>query len=127
MKYKRLIIVLCSILGAVVLCTILSFTLFRVHNVSLNFKNQTSLFATEQAKNQIISSANINYSIPIFTLNKSEIKQNLESKNPYLKVINIETVFPNGIVIHCAQREEMVCVESREDRYYICDEELADA
>ncbi|MBE7075239.1 MAG: FtsQ-type POTRA domain-containing protein [Clostridiales bacterium] len=124
MKYKRLIITLSCVLGAVLLCTILCFTLFRLHGVSLNFKNQTTLFNTQQSQNQIISSAEINYGVPIFALNKSNIKQNLESKNPYLKVINIETAFPNKLIIHCAQREETFVIKSREDRFYVCDEEL---
>ena len=48
----------------------------------------------------------------------------MESQNPYLKVINIETVFPNKLILHCAEREELFCIKGRDDLYYICDEEL---
>ena len=124
MKYKRLIIVLGSIFAFVVLCTILSFTLFKTGNISFDFHNNTVIFAEEQKQEEVIKSAEINTCMPIFTLNKKAIIEKLESKNPYLKVINIETVFPNKLVLHCAEREELFCIKGRDELYYICDDEL---
>ena len=124
MKYKRLIIILSSIFAFVVLCTILSFTLFRATNISFDFKNQTTIFASTEKQNEVIKSGKINTSIPIFSLNKRQIVNNLERKNPYLKVINIETQFPNKLILHCAEREELFCIKSRDDLYYYCDEDL---
>lgn len=123
MKYKRLIIILGSVLGLVVLCTILSFTLFRTHDISLNFQNKTVIFADEQKKQEVINSASINSNLPIYTLNKKQIVANLESRNPYLKVINIETVFPNKLVIHCAEREKLFYIKNG-DVYFVCDDSL---
>lgn len=124
MKYKRLIIILSSVFFVVVLCTILSFTLFRVHNVSLDFQNETTLFADEEKQNEIITSADINTKIPIYAINKASIIEKLEKRNPNLKVINIETVFPNKLIVHCAEREKTFCIKSRDDVYYICDDSL---
>ena len=124
MKYKRLILVSGSILVFVALCVILCFTLLRTHNISLVFHNKTTIFADESKQNELINSAKINTSIPIFSLNKKAIKTNLEINNPYLKVINIETVFPNKLVFHCAEREETFCIKANGDLYYICDDEL---
>lgn len=106
------------------LCVILCFTLFRTHNIELDFHNQTTIFAEEGKREEVIGSANINTRVPIFSLNKKNIMQNLEQNNPYLKIINIETIFPNKLVIHCAEREEMFCIKSNNDLYYVCDEEL---
>lgn len=124
MKYKRLIIILSSVMFVVVLCTILSFTLFRVHNISLDFQNATVEFADETVQNEVIQSADVNTKIPIFALNKSQIAERLEKRNPKLKVINLETVFPNKLIIHCAEREKTFCVKARADVYYICDDNL---
>ena len=124
MKYKRLIIILSSIFAFVVLCTILSFTLFRATNISFDFKNQTTIFASTEKQNEVIKSGKINTGIPIFSLNKRQIVDNLKRKNPYLKVINIETQFPNKLILHCAEREELFCIKSRDDLYYYCDEDL---
>ncbi len=124
MKYKRLIIILGSLFSLIVLCTILSFTLFKVNKIEFDFENSTSIFASIEKQTEVIKSADINTKIPIFTLNKKYIKNNLESNNPYLKVINIETVFPNKLILHCAEREELFCIKSRDNLYFICDEEL---
>lgn len=124
MKYKRLIIILSSVFFVIVLCTILSFTLFRVHNVSLDFQNETTYFSEEEKQQEIITSADINYKIPIYALNKAVIVERLEKRNPNLKIINIETVFPNKLIIHCAEREKTFCIKSRDDVYYICDDSL---
>ena len=124
MKYKRTIIILSSIFAFVVLCTILSFTLFKTNSITFDFQNATTIFAEDEKQQEVISSANINTHLPIFTLNKKQIKEKLESQNPYLKVINIETVFPNKLILHCAEREELFCIKGRDDLYYICDEEL---
>lgn len=123
MKYKRLIIILGSVLGFVVLCTILSFTLFRVHNISLDFQNATTIFASEQKQQEVIKSANINTRVPIFAISKKRAIANLESRNPSLKVINIETVFPNKLVVHCAERERLFYVENG-GVYFVCDQDL---
>ena len=124
MKYKRLLIILSSLVGAVILCFILAFTLFRLSKVELNFKNDTTLFASVEQHNFVVNSGGFNFGLPVFAANKKEIAQNLEKQNPYLKVINIETAFPNKLIVHCAEREELFAIKCGESLYYIVDEEL---
>jgi len=124
MKYKKTLIILSSVFGAVLLLFILSFTLFRVHNIKLNFKNQTTIYASEERQEAVINSANISRSAPIFSINKKLAIETLEKENSYLKVVNIETVFPNTLIIHCAEREELFCVKIGENLYYYLDEDL---
>lgn len=123
-KYKRWIIGLSVVAGFLLVVVILMFTLFSVGPVEINFKNQTTIFAEKNTQEQVIDSAKLPYGTTIFALNKNKIKNNLESRNPYLKVVNIETVFPNKIIIHCAEREEVVIVETANDKYFICDQDL---
>lgn len=54
---------------------------------------------------------------------KNKYIKNLENYNPYIKVINIETVFPSSFVVHLAERQEVYAIEF-EGGHYICDEEL---
>lgn len=122
MKYKKTVIIFSVILGVIALGFLLSYTLFRTNNVELNFKNQSTMFS-ENDKTEIISTANISYGSPIFFTNKTQIKSTIEKKNPFIKVINIETVFPNKLVVHVAQREEFFAIMVG-DAYCICDEEL---
>lgn len=122
-KYKKLIIALSVILGVIIVCVILNFTLFSLKKVDINFKNQAMIF-TEQSKETIANNSAIKKGISIFTVNKKNITQQLEKDYPYLKVINIETVFPNKIIIHCAEREETYAVKASDTKYFICDAEF---
>lgn len=123
-KYKKLLIVMGSVLGAIVLCLILSFTLFGVRNVKLNFKNQTTMYVENESKDYVIKSANIPFAMPIFSVNKKQIINNIEKNNSYIKVVNIETVFPNNLIIHVAEREELFAIKISDNLYYICDSDL---
>ena len=124
MKYKKLVIILSSVVGAILLCLILSFTLFRVSSVELSFKNGTIMFADKETQQAIIDSGEFSYSSPVFAVNKNKIIETLEKENYYLKVINVETVFPNKLVVHCAEREELYSIKIGDNLYYICDEDL---
>ena len=95
----------------------------QLKKVDINFKNQAMIF-TEQSKESIANNSAIKKGISIFTVNKKNITQQLEKDYPYLKVINIETVFPNKIIIHCAEREETYAVKASDTKYFICDAEF---
>lgn len=58
----------------------------------------------------------------IFLINKSKIASALEEKEPYLRVVSIETKFPNKLVIHSAERESMYAIHITDDDYAIVDE-----
>lgn len=123
LKHKKLLISLGVILGLVLLIIILSFTLFALHTVTVEFKNNTQIF-TEESKLSISENEAIKYGSPIYTINKSKIIEELEKDKPYLEVINIETVFPNKLIIHCAEREETYAVKAGDKKYFICDKDF---
>lgn len=122
-KHKKLIISLGVILGVVLILIILNFTLFALKSVEIDFKNDSNIF-TEESKDSIANNDVIKKGTSIFTLSKKNITNTLEKDNPYLKVINIETVFPNKIIIHCAEREETYAVKASDTKYFICDAEF---
>ncbi|MBE7082823.1 MAG: FtsQ-type POTRA domain-containing protein [Clostridiales bacterium] len=124
MKHKRLIITLSIVLSLALLLTILSFTLFKVDSVQLHFKNQTVMFAEQTTQTQIINNIQTNYKKPAFAVSKTQIINELETKNPYLQVVNIEIGFPNKLIIHCAEREELFYIATEDEMYYICDSEF---
>ncbi len=122
-KHKKLIISLGVILGVVLILIILNFTLFALKSVEIDFKNDSNIF-TEESKDSIANNDVIKKGTSIFALSKKNITNTLEKDNPYLKVINIETVFPNKIIIHCAEREETYAVKASDTKYFICDAEF---
>lgn len=123
LKHKKLLIGSGIVLGLVLLVVILCFTLFSLRTVEVEFKNNPQIF-TEQSKISIKENQSIKYGTPVFALNKNKIITELEKDKPYLQVINIETVFPNKIIIHCAEREETFAVKAGDKKYFICDRDF---
>lgn len=122
-KHKKLVISLSVILGVFLLLLILGLTVFTLKTVEVDFKNETQFF-NEERVDAIKESDTIKKNSSIFGVSKKEIKNNLEKTYPYIKVINIETVFPNKIIIHCAEREETYAVKVDDSLYFICDAEF---
>ena len=118
---KKWIIALSTIFAVIVLVVILSFTLFSLRTIELDFRtNKTYITETDQ---EIIESGEIKMGGSVFFRSKNKYIEKIESKNPYIKVINIETVFPSKFVIHVAERQEIFAVEHN-DQFYITDDEF---
>ena len=122
-KNKKLIISLSVVLGIVLLLIILYFTVFTLKSVEVDFRNESHIYS-EESKQSIAEDSIIKKGSSIFTLSKKTITKTLEKNNPYLKIINIETVFPSKIIIHCAEREETYAVRANDTKYFICDAEF---
>lgn len=118
---KKWIIAGISVFGVIGLLLLLSFTLFSLNSVSVDFRtSRENLTATEE---EIIDAGKFNYSNSVFFHGKKGAIYNIEKAQPYIKVINIETVFPSSFVIHIAERQETYSIEHN-SKFYICDDEL---
>ena len=56
-------------------------------------------------------------------LGKKKYVEIIEKQNPYIKVVNIETVFPNSLVINAVKRTETFVVKQKDNSYAIIDED----
>jgi len=125
MKNKSLIVII-SILAFIVLIVILSSTIFCLKSVELNFMSNTINLTNKQE--EIIESGNFKYNQSIFFINKNVYIKRLEENNPHIKIINIETIFPNKLVINCVERNELFAIKSYDGQnyknYLIFDDEL---
>lgn len=120
-KSKIIIIVSSVIVGLIALIVLFSFTLFAVRKVEVDYKSSTlNLTATQQ---EIVENSGIKQGGSVFFQKKSKFKNNLEKKYPYIKVVNIETVFPSKLVLHIVERSEIYAFE-HDGLYYICDNEF---
>lgn len=118
MKNKRLVIILCVLAFLTVLIAINS-TLFTLQGISMNWL--TTKYMLQDVKDyEIIEDIELGGSV--FLLNKDEITQQLEKSNPYLRVVSLETKFPNKLVIHCAERESLYAIKITSSQYVILDE-----
>lgn len=121
MKNKKLMV--CIIIFAfLVTVVILASTIFALQNVSVSFLSTTDKFTGKE--NLIIESGNFKYGNNILFLNKQNHIKQLEKNNPYLKVVNIETFFPNSVVINCAERVEVFAIKLEDNTYIYCDEDF---
>lgn len=116
MKNKRLVVIL-SVLAFVTVLIVLSSTVFTLQKVSINWMT---------TKDELVGIAddsisdNVSTGVNIFLVNKEDITKTLEKKFPYLRVVGIETKFPNKIVVHSAERESLFAVKVNDgnDNYY---------
>ena len=117
---KRLI-VLISLFAFIVLIIVLSSTVFSLSTVQVNFLSTTNYLENES---DIISSANFAYGESIFFIDREAYTNELEQNNPYIKVVSIEIVFPNRLIIHAVERNEMYAFKLSDNTYAITDDEL---
>ena len=127
LKNKKFLISIGVILGLILILVILNFTLFTLQYVEIDFRNQSQIF-TDESIQSISNDSAISKGTSIFNVAKKEITQSLEKKYHNLKVINIETIFPNKIIIHIAEREETYAIKAfdqySKEKYFICDAEF---
>jgi|LGVF01.2.fsa_nt_gb cell division septal protein FtsQ len=120
MKNRRLVILL-SILAFIVFAVIVSSTVFSFNEAQINFMSTTNLLSSEE---EIVSSAEFDYGQSIFFIDRDLYIENLEINNPYLKVVGLEVVFPNRVIIHAVERDELMVFKLSDNTYAICDKEL---
>lgn len=106
---------------------ILFWTLFALSSVSVQFHSTTkNLTITEQ---EIVDAGEFRYGACVLFEGKNKSIEKINDKVSenanfaYLKVINIETKFPNKYVIHVTEREEFFAVE-HDGQVLICDHEF---
>lgn len=123
MERKKRLIILGIVLTCVLLIVVLSSALFSFKTISIECR--TNMFVVTEADHQsIIDSGEFNYGKNILFTNFTKNIENIELKNPYVKVINIERKFPNYAVINIKERTPVVKLNCAGGGFYIVDEEL---
>lgn len=122
MERKKRLIILGIILTCVLLIVVLSSALFSFKAVSVECR--TNMFVINETDHQkIIESGEFKYGKNILFLNFDKNIENIELKNPYVKVVNIERKFPNYAIINIKERMPAMKL-SANGGTYILDEEL---
>lgn len=112
MKKRRLFIIL-SLSFLVVFIFTLSSPLFTLKKVSLVFYDDNNcivstknnkVYNTSEKINKIVSSAEFNYGTSLFTFEKDVYINRIDNKNPYLKLLNAQVVFPNKLKLSVKER-----------------------
>lgn len=108
---------------------ILFWTLFGLSGVSVEFHSTTKNLTV--GEEEIVESGQFRMHACVLFERKSRAIENINkfvetNKNfAYIRIINIETKFPNKYVIHVAEREELFAIKNEEtNKYYVCDRDL---
>lgn len=120
-KHKKAVIICGALLVVLLTAIILMFTLFKLKKVDVNLKTETLNLTQEDLEE--IKEETLSKSGSVLFYGKDKLIKDLESKFPYLKIVNIETKIPDQFVIHCAEREEFLKIESN-NKTFVLDEEL---
>ena len=132
MKTKRLIIIL-SIIAVFVVVVVLSSTVFTLKKVEINFydkndvlieDNDTLQHFSQESIKSIIDSGKFKFGRNMFLLKKKGYYSQLESANPYLKVIDITAKFPDTLIVKVVEREEFYYTNLSNGKSAILDGEL---
>lgn len=127
-KKKKLIISLSVVFGCIVLMLILFWTLFGLSKVVVAF-DSTTINLTNLSKEEIVLAGKFDKGESVLFAGKEKYAKNIQQyaaqdkRFAYIKVVNIETVFPNKYVVHIVEREELFGIEYGE-QYLICDRDL---
>jgi len=116
MKNKRLIIIL-SVFAFLVLVAVLCSTVFTVKDVSINWLTTNPNIV--QTDEEFI--ADVEKGQSVFLVDKTSIIEKLENKYSYLKVVSVEIKFPNKLVIHAAERQELYSIKIKDNKHAILD------
>lgn len=106
MKNKRILYIFLAFF-VIVAIALLSSALFSVNNAVLSPYGDCPDIDEANAEAQLKTI----YGKNIFFINETETIENIEKSNPYIKVINIERVFPSTVKLHYHQRKEVFCLE----------------
>ena len=120
-KRKKLFIFLGVVIGIIGLLILLSFTVFSLKEVEIDFRTSTANITL--SNEEIIESGDFDYGSSVFFHNKKGYVEKIENADPYIKVINIETTFPSKFVVHIAERQEIYSL-SYDNQFLIFDEEF---
>lgn len=122
MERKKRLIIFSIIITSVLLIVVLSSALFSFRTVSVECRTNTFVI-TQSDHQKIIDSGDFKYGKNILFINFKKNIENIELKNPYVKVINIERKFPNYAIINIKERMPAVKLSTTGGKY-ILDEDL---
>ena len=119
---KKKLIALFSIVF-VILFIVIMMTVFTLQSVNVFFVAPTLEHSFEVKK--IIDDGNFAFGKSLFLQNKDDYIARIEKNNPYAKVVQIETKFPNRFVVYIEERQVLYSLHNEiENTYVLLDEDF---
>ena len=99
---------------------VLSSVIFSLKSVEVIFLSNTDTLTGQEET--ILESGRFNFCESVFLSNKKEYTCNFEKSNPYLRVVNLETIFPSKLIVHAVERTECYFFKLSNGKYAVIDE-----
>lgn len=109
-KKNKVLTIILSVLSVVVLIIVLSSTIFTVGKIEVRWQSETDNLSMV-SEQSIVDASEITLGTNVFFVNKSEAVDKLEQAYPYIAITNIETLFPNTLIIHARERTEVFALQ----------------
>lgn len=103
------------------------FTLFglKLDRVNVETHNFDAYFESAEFESEVRQKSGLNQNTSVFFINKKQVISTLEKQFPFVQVINIETTFPNGLIIHIAKREAIFALPLGNNQgYFLVDKDF---
>lgn len=130
MKKRRLMVIVSIMLVFVVLLSFSS-KLFELKYVEIQFVDELGdkvsvennlVYSSPSKINEVISSTSFDYGTLLFLINKNSYIWELERENPYIKIVDIEAIFPNKLILTARERKGLFYFSSKNLFYSLDDD-----
>ncbi len=121
---KKSLAVMLSLFVLIILVVVLSSTIFSLSKVELSFAEIPTTYSSKDSE-AIIESGKFKLGKSVFLVSKQQHIKNIEESYPRLRVLNIETRFPNKLVVSVVERQDFLALyNSGSEKYYIVDGQM---
>lgn len=125
-KNKLFKVTLLGILVFVLVIILIFSFVFTVKNAEVNLLIEPQTLSNELVKDNLSRTNVIPYNQSVFSFNRAQVTSKIEKAEPKIKVVNIETVFPNSININCVERTPLFALQltNSTSNYAVLDEDF---
>lgn len=130
LKKKKSIRVIVSIVAifSIIIILLIGYALFNVRKepevVFVNNNNFSQMISKPEIK-KIVSDSKIKKNQLIFSINKEQVIENIESNNRLYKVLEVEKIFPGKLKLYIETRKPIFKLHDSNEHYALLDESLA--
>ena len=128
MKRKKLWIILASVLAGILLVIVGGYFMTKLSSVSVEFRTRLGegTRLEEGILDKVKESGDFDYSCSVLFLSTQENIDNIEKKNPYVKVEQVIRKFPNKLCVYISERvpKYRAVDEELPNKWYILDEDF---
>ena len=118
MKKRRLFLIM-SIMLVLIMLFVMSSSVFELSSVEVKFYtlrgqprsiSSNKVYNSTEKTQEVLTSAQFDYGSLVFSLDKHKYISRIENAHPYIKVLSLENIFPNKLVLNALEREELFCI-----------------